>query len=340
MMRFADGPNPAMAVRVSRRAIMAGAGASAIVGAIRPSRAAIVNNCVIGKDGWLFPAWDEVRHTDLGRVHRVTQTINTAIEALKAVKIEVLICLVPSKSRVYREFLPDDIKWAPESEKRYATALEDLSRAGTIVPDQAALFSTLRKQQPQTLYFLKADTHWTGEAAEQAAKLIATEAKTKLPLPASAMPGTKLAAPVSVTQERNDLAALLPQQDQAKYPFQSYMLRKPVADGGGGLLSEDAADVLVMGNSFMQPVFGFSSVVSEQLNRPVSLAWKVHQFSPYWNMLNLVRSDGFKKQKPRLLIWDFEESDMQTPADDPGAWGQTAMSPTAFLAGMHGALTA
>ncbi len=100
-------------------------------------------------------------------------------------------------------------------------------------------------------------------------------------LPPATAPGTKLAAATPFLQERNDLAALLPPPDQSKYPFQSYMVRKPVETGGGGLLADDAADVIVMGNSFMQPAYGFANVVSEQLNRPVALLWKVHQFSPY-----------------------------------------------------------
>ena len=327
-------------LRVGRRSVIAAAAAGALLQGTRPAHATIVNNCVIGRDGWLFAAWDEIRHSEASKVHRVTATLNEAIAALKAAKVEVAVSLTPSKSRIYREFLPDDYKWSPEAEKRYALAADDLRHAGTVVPDQATALLDARKQKPDQLLFFKADTHWTGEGAEIAAQLVAREIKAKVALPASAKPGTKLAPAAPVTQERNDLAALLPPGETSKYPFQSYMLRKPFADTGAGLLADDAPDVLVMGNSYMQPVYGFASIVSEQLNRPVELQWKVHQFSPYFNMLNLVRSDRFKKQKPRLIVWDFEESDMETPADNPGAWGQSAMPVSAFLSGLHGALSA
>ena len=127
--------------------------------------------------------------------------------------------------------------------------------------------------------------------------------------------------------------------DQAKYPFQSYM-HKPVKADAGSLLDDDTPDVVVMGNSFMQPIYGFADVVSEQLDRPVALTWKVHQFSPYYDMLTFVRSDGFKKQRPKMIVWNFAETDMEVSSDNPGAWGQTAMPPAAFLSDLRKALSA
>ena len=324
--------------RLRRRSLIAGGAALGLVPAARPAAAAVVNFCVIGTDGWLFIAFDEVRQSDPAAIQRTTQTINEAVAALRAAKVDVAISLTPSKSRVYREYLPADLKWSPEAEKRYANSVAALRAPGTLVPDQATLFAEARKRRPADVLFFKADTHWTGPGAEMAATFVANAVKEKIRLPASAKPGVKLAPASSITQERNDLSALLPQPDQSKYPFQSYPLRKPAVSGGGDLLDDDTADVVVMGNSYMQPAYGFSDVVSEQLNRPVSLVWKVHQFSPYWNMLNYVRSDGFKKQRPKLIIWDFAETDMETAASNTGAWGQTAMSPAAFVSDLRKAL--
>ena len=243
----------------------------------------------------------------------------------------MVISFTPAKSRVYREYLPADFKWSPDAEKRYAVALEELRKPGTLVPDQATMFNAAHAQAPAQPLFFKADTHWVAAGAEKAAMLVASSIKEKLHLPPSSKPGTKLGAPTTVTQERNDLAALLPAADQARYPFQSYVVRQPVDAGAGGLLDDDTADTIVIGNSFMQPIYAFSNVVSEQLNRPVSLLWKVHQFSPYYNMVNFVRSDTFKKARPKLIIWNFAEVDMETPSNNPGAWGQTAMPPATFM---------
>ncbi|WP_158745919.1 alginate O-acetyltransferase AlgX-related protein [Acidisphaera sp. L21] len=323
--------------RLGRRAVLAGAAAGALpLG--QAARAAMVNMCVIGSDGWLFPAFDEVRRSNLNLVRSTAQMVNEGVAALKAAKVEVVISYTPAKSRIYREFLPADFKWSPDAEKRYDTALAELRKPGTLVPDQATILEAARKKTTDLLFF-KADTHWTAPGAELSAILVGDAIKEKLHLPPSAKPGMKLAAPTPVTQERNDLAALLPVADQAKYPYQTYMVRKPVeAAGGGGLLDDDTADVVVIGNSFMQPIYAFANVVSERLSRPVALLWKVHQFSPWYNMLNFVHSDGFKKAPPKLIIWNFAEVDMETPASNPGAWGQTAMSPTAFITDLKKAL--
>lgn len=322
--------------RLGRRGLLAGGVAACLLPAA--ARAAIVNMCVIGTDGWLFPAFDEVRRSDLALVRRTAQFVNEAVGVLRMAKIETVVSFTPAKSRVYREFLPSDFKWSPDAEKRYGVALEELRRSNTLVPDQATMFAEARKQAPAELLFFKADTHWTAPGAAKSATLLAGAIKEKMHLPPASGPGIKLAAATSVLQERNDLAALLPTPDQSKYPFQSYMVRKPAETNGGGLLAADAADVIVMGNSFMQPAYGFANLVSEQLDRPVSLLWKVHQFSPYYNMLTYLGSDAFKKQRPKLIVWNFAEVDMETPSNNPGAWGDTVMPPATFMTNLHKAL--
>ena len=324
--------------RLGRRGMLAAGAAACLVPAMQRAQAAFVNMCVIGTDGWLFPIFDEVRHSDLALVRRTAQFVNEAVGVLRAAKVETVLSYTPAKSRVYREFLPADFRWAPDAEKRYDAALEELRKSNTLVPDQAAMFAAARKQAPSDVLFFKADTHWTAPGAEKSAMLMAGAIKEKIRLPPSGAPGAKLAPATSVLQERNDLAALLPPPDQSKYPYQSYMVRKVATTGGGGLLDDDAADVVVMGNSFMQPAYGFADVVSEQLNRPVSLQWKVHQFSPYYDMLTYLGSDSFKKQRPKLIVWNFAEIDMETPSNNPGAWGPTAMPPATFMANLQKAL--
>ncbi len=303
------------------------------------SRAAEVNGVVVGRDGWLFAAWEGVRRSDPAMIGRVADTLNTALAMMKQAGIQVAISLTPGKARVYREYLPEDFKWAPEAERRYDNILKALRRPGVVVPDQAAMFASLRQQHPDIQYFFKADTHWTALGAEQSAKLMASELKPILHLPASSRPAVQLAAATDAVQERNDLSSLLPSAQQAAYPFQHYMVRKPVAAGGSGLLDDDTADVLVIGNSYMQPAYGYASVLSEQLGRPDSLYWKVHQQSLYFTMLAYLKSDSFKKQRPKLVVWNMAEDDFEVTSNNPGAWGQTAMPPTAFLADMKQALS-
>ena len=210
-----------------------------------------------------------------------------------------------------------------------------------VVPDQAAMFASLRQQHPDIQYFFKADTHWTALGAEQSAKLMASELKAHPPS-AGSLPPQPSNSPRRRTRcrERNDLSSLLPSAQQAAYPFQHYMVRKPVAAGGSGLLDDDTADVLVIGNSYMQPAYGYASV-------PIRAAWAPRlallegpisraSISPCWPTY---KSDSFKKQRPKLVVWNMAEDDFEVTSNNPGAWGQTAMPPTAFLADMKQALT-
>jgi alginate O-acetyltransferase complex protein AlgJ len=328
----------AAARAVTRRLVLAGLAAVPVTGSIRA--ASFANAVVVGKNGWLFPIWDGGNYIDTRVIDTVTKTINTAVDAFRQAKIEVAICLLPAKSRVYADYLPNDRKLSPAVEKRYGEALKALAPSGAINFDQAAFFEALRKAAPNQDLFFKADTHWLPVAAASAAAEMANQIRAKGHLPPSSKPGMALSAPQTTTQPRNDLAALLPASEQASYPYESFLARDPVASGGAGLLDDDAPDVVVVGNSFMQPAYGYAATLSAELNRPVGLAWRVHQFSPYWNMLDYLKSPAFKQQRPKLIVWTFHEVDINTPVESPDVWGETAMAPANFLSQLHGLLGA
>jgi alginate O-acetyltransferase complex protein AlgJ len=276
--------------------------------------------------------WDDVRHTDTQKIRSLAQLISDAIGILKQANIAVVISLTPSKARIYREFLPDDFKFSAEADQRYALALQEYRRPGTLVPDLAGTLASARKAQPDESLFLKADTHWTAAGAEASAIEIAKEIREKLQLPASAKPGTQLGQPENTLQEKNDLVELLPASEHAKYPMQSYLIRKPVeAESQSALVEDDAADVVVIGNSYMQPRYNFSPMLSNQLNRPVSLVWRVHQYGPYQTLLIYLNGETFKRQRPKLIVWNFEENDLVSTPDRRDTWGPNAMAPQAFL---------
>jgi alginate O-acetyltransferase complex protein AlgJ len=327
---------------LTRRALFGGVAGCAL-GALAPrhANAAIVGLVVVGKNDWLFPIWDEVRSVDPQKIHKVTSVINEAVGVLKKSGTEVVISLTPAKSRVYREFLPDDFRFSADADKRYALALDDLRRPGTLVPDLATVLINARKANPTEDIFFKTDTHWTPSGSEPAGMEIARAINERLRLPPSATPGANLGDYAKMIQAKNDLAELLPPADKAKYPAQPYKVRRVLpAAGQQALLEDDAADTVLIGNSYTQPKYGFSAVISKQLNRPVALVWKVHQFGPYHTMLEYVNSAAFKQRRPKLIIWDFEETDMEAASDRSDVWGQNAMPPANFLAGLRKAVGA
>lgn len=322
-----------MTYRIDRRRAMRWAisgGAAALLPATAPAQ--VSNNVVIGKDGWLFPGWEDVRHVDLQKCRRVSQLIGNAVAAMQEGGIAVAIALTPTKARIYPEFLPDTFKSAAETNRRYSLVREDLRRSGATVPDMAAVFAAQKAAQPNDLLFFKADTHWTPMAAELAATDMARQVKQDITLPPARRPGTQLGSPVTMRYDTNDLALLLSPGQQRNYPAQTYRLSRPTRPAGpAGLVEEDDADVMVIGNSYMQVGFGFPPMLSSQLGRPVGLVWKVGRVGPFRTLLDYLAGDLFRARRPKLLVWHFLEGNMEHMPDVATSWGPGAIPPQEFL---------
>lgn len=302
--------------------------------------AAASSEVVVGRNGWLFPAFDQVTRVDFARLHDGASLIGSAVEILKQAGIKTVLCLTPAKSRIYAEYLPASIGFTKDTARRYAFELEELRRSGAVVPDVAEAMLAVRKAHPETQLFFKGDTHWTPDGAQCAAKLIAGAIEKNGMLPPSPTPGVRLRGVRDTRQSKNDLANLLPADVAVQYPLEAYKLPVEVESDGGDLLQEDKSDVVLVGNSYLHPSFGFSLYLSNDLNRPVQLVWKIHSFSPYWNLLDYLGSSAFKNARPKLLVWIFHETDLTIPPNNVAIWGSTAMKREAILDDLRHKLSA
>jgi alginate O-acetyltransferase complex protein AlgJ len=289
---------------------------------------------VVGKDGWLFAVWDNVGWIDPAILKHVAQTVGSTVAMFRKAGIQTAICLLPSKSRVYADFLPADQRRVPSIERLYEHGLKALTATGAITFDMANFLKACRQTAPDKDLYFKADTHWLPVGAGSAAAEMARYIKASANLPPSAAPGVTLSAPLYGQLAYHDLGDLLPRAMQGPYPYQRYLKREPVSKGAASLLDADTSDVVVVGNSFMQPEFGYAATLSSELNRPVGLAWRVHQFSPYWNMLDYLKSPSFTERRPKLIVWTFHEMDLNTRVDSKDVWLDTAMGASDFLANL------
>jgi alginate O-acetyltransferase complex protein AlgJ len=108
-------------------------------------------------------------------------------------------------------------------------------------------------------------------------------------------------------------------------------------EGPAALLEDDSYDTVVVGTSNVQPRFGFQPVLSNQLVRPVGLSWRPNNVGPYFALLEYLRSDSFKRQRPRALVWNHLEQDMVNKTST-SAWGNGAMPPAEFISQLRRAL--
>jgi hypothetical protein len=119
----------AVSNRLPRRALLAGAGALALSDPRGGTAVAATSGlAVIGQDGWLFPLWDATSRFDQQQLRTTAQVMNEAIAALKAKGTEVVVAMVPSKARTYRQHLPGDVRLPADIDKRYPAALAEMRR--------------------------------------------------------------------------------------------------------------------------------------------------------------------------------------------------------------------
>ena len=290
---------------------------------------------IVGKDGWLFAVWDKISEDEPHQVRQATGVVTRAIGILRAARIEVTVLVIPSKARTYRQFLPDGMQVAPGADRRYAAYLNDLRAAGALSPDLETAF---RARAAGTPLFFKSDTHWTPMGAELAA--VETAKVVGPALPPSSRPGLQVSAPINRVSPRGDLVRNLPEAQRAAYAPEPYQVRDVVAPAGqNALLADDAAEVTIVGSSYMEPRYAFQPVFSNQIGRPVGLFWKPNSIGPFATLMQYLTSADFRQHRPRMLVWAQLELDMPAGPSSSG-WGTNAMSPDKFLGDLRQAVAA
>ena len=322
-----------MAAAWGRRAILGGATALAAAGAVhaqgRPGAPTIVNNVLIGRDGWLFSAAGEPPGTYIRAVDQsVADLITEAAGIIRGAGIEPVLVLLPSKNRVYRPQTGSPAS-PPEFMGRYAFLLGQLRRANTIAPDVDGIFRRAIAQQPGEGLYFRTDTHWTPRGAELTAAVLAQALRESGKLGPAPRPGTALAPPVTMTHTIGDLQRLLPDNRRGQFPPEEYRIRLPVQAGAAALLDDGAADVALVGPSFLEPRYSYHNVASNQLGRAVQLSWRPNTTGPYGILLEYLRSVEFRTQRPKVLVWHLLEINM---ASGPNVtdWNRFAMPAPQF----------
>lgn len=325
--------------QVTRRAALASSLAVPLVGAgAAPALAQQATLVEIGTNGWLFPVWDRVTRVDLAVLRTSLQTMVEAITIMRNARIQVALCLIPSKKRLMRQYLPAGMQVAPEAAQRYSLTIAEATRAGAVAPDLDAVFRAQLQRDPNRNLFFKADTHWTPVGAELAAVEMARQMRAQMQLPPSPRPGTRLGDLRPMVLAAGDLTPYLTPQQRASYGPEESLIRQILPpEGAAALIEDDSFDTVVVGTSNVQPRFGFQPVLSNQLVRPVGLSWRPNNVGTYFALLEYLRSDAFKRQRPRALVWNHLEQDMLNATNNT-AWGTAAMPPAEFLAQLRRAL--
>jgi alginate O-acetyltransferase complex protein AlgJ len=270
-----------------------------------------------GKQNWLFAGWESLTTAKPAAEKSSIGLIAGASRLFAKKNIKLIVLIVPLKPRYYEPLLPDGVAMSDEIRKRYDVLLTELRASGVTAIDVRDAFKTVIAGKQEVFY--RADFHWTTFAAEATADQVAASILSSGPLPGKAGTGMKLGDWIN-DRHLGDLAAnfLSPERKRAIGP-EAYVIRQaPKVDAG--LLDSDPAPVAVVGNSFVQPYFGFSQRLSNKIDRPVSLKWNPGDVGPWATLLQYLKSPEFTASPPQFVVWQFNEAQLQNGPDAAGEW--------------------
>ncbi len=277
-----------------------------------------------GKQNWLFAGWESLSTTKPAAENSSIQLIADVSRALAQRNIKLIVVLIPLKPRYYESLLPEGATMSDAVRKRYDSLLFELKSANVTAIDVRDAFKAVIAQRQEVFY--RADFHWTTFAAEATADAVAAVIKRDGPLPGKTGSGMQLGEWIT-DRHLGDLAAnfLSPERKREIGP-ESYTIRKSTKNDGG-LLDSEPAPVAVVGNSFVQPYFGFPQRLSNRIDRPVSLKWNPGDIGPWATLLQFLQSDEFKTSPPGFLVWQFNEAQVQNGPEAVGEWAAQSILP-------------
>ncbi|HJT30491.1 MAG TPA: hypothetical protein VJ783_00385 [Pirellulales bacterium] len=291
----------------------------------------------LGRDGWLFyrPGVDYVsgpgfleprvlaKRSQAGKPYAAPPqpdprpAIDEFARQLRRRGITLLLVPAPGKASIHPERLSSRYSAASEplQNESFARWKQEIEREGVLVFDPAPLLHDLKLQTGRDQY-LKADTHWTAEAAVAVAQELARFIEARAPLPARA--AVQYRAQRRVASGVGDIAAMLRLPDDAELcQPETVEIRQIAAADGTPWQPDVSADVLLLGDSFTNiysqetmrwgSAAGLAEQLSFELHRPLDRISQ-NDAGAYATRQTLAgelaRGDNRLSGK-RLVIWEF-----------------------------------
>lgn len=265
---------------------------------------------VLGKDQWLFTdeEFDAVANGEQNEAENLA-LIQGVRDTLKAQGTQLVLAIVPAKTRLYPEHIGDS-KPATLHTDLYQQFHEHAAQAGLVAPD---LLAPLQGAKQHGQVFLRTDTHWTPMGAEVVAKQLGAVIAQQTPL--SGEPEKFITQAKETEAYKGDLtnflpldplfSNLLPQPDQLQKRSTDPVASD--AEGDDALFADSTVAVGLVGTSYSaNPNWNFVGALKEALHSDV-VNYAEDGHGPILPMLKYLQTDAFKNSPPQVLIWEFPE---------------------------------
>jgi alginate O-acetyltransferase complex protein AlgJ len=265
---------------------------------------------VLGKDQWLYTdeEFDAVANGEQNEADNLA-IIQGVRDALKAQGTELVLAIIPAKTRLYPEHI-GDTKPSTLHTDLYQQFHAQAAQAGIFAPD---LLGPLQGAKQNGQVFLRTDTHWTPMGAEVAAQQLSAAIAQKTPL--SGEPEQFVTQAKETAAYKGDLTTflpldplfsnLLPQPDQLQQRSTDPV--EAQASGDDALFADSDVAVGLVGTSYSaNPNWNFVGALKQALHSDV-VNYAEDGHGPILPMLKYLQTDAFKNSPPQVLIWEFPE---------------------------------
>ena len=259
-----------------------------------------------GQNGWLFRTKNDLR-TDIGTTPDGYAKLKRFRDALKARGIELLVVFQPTKGLVVRNKLTPEWKAKFDyqtARANYIKTIEQFRKIGIWAADYSPLFD---EQGQETDFFFKDDHHWTPRGAKDTAKLTAEVLKQ---IPAYAdMPKKEfvtkrvgiLGSPGSSGEAAGKLC-----NNSYDTEYVDRFATEPADESSGDSLfgDESTPEVVLVGTSNSGEAYNFAGYLEQYSGVPV-MNMAVTGGGYEAAMLQLLASEEFQKNPPKVIVWEF-----------------------------------
>jgi len=265
---------------------------------------------VLGKDQWLYTdeEFDAVANGEQNEADNLA-IIQGVRDALKAQGTQLVLAIIPAKTRLYPEHI-GDTKPASLHTDLYQQFHAQAAQAGLVAPD---LLAPLQGAKQHGQVFLRTDTHWTPMGAEVVAQQLGAVVAQQTPL--SGEPEKFVTQAKETAPYKGDLtnflpldplfSNLLPQPDQLQQRSTDPVAAD--AQGDDALFADDSVAVGLVGTSYSaNPNWNFVGALKQALHSDV-VNYAEDGHGPILPMLKYLQTDAFKSSPPQVLIWEFPE---------------------------------
>jgi alginate O-acetyltransferase complex protein AlgJ len=262
---------------------------------------------LVGDQDWIFTSEEFKFYLDAEQgIQEKLELASQAQTQLAEQGIQLVVAVIPSKARVYSEYL-GRYEFPAYNQDLYASFIKSLeSRNITVVN----LLDPLNVAKSNAAVFLKTDTHWTPFGAEIAAKEIARVVAEKDLLP-SLGSSSYTTTPTEMIEHKGDLLTYIPLGQQQKNLGPAFdKLEQRLTEGSGDsgeLFGSDSIPVALVGTSYSaNPLWNFEGALKEALGSDVLNVANQGE-GPVVPMKDYLAGNDLKDIPPELVIWEIPE---------------------------------